>query len=321
MNTRKSLILALSMLAILSMSIAIGCRKESVSPATGNIPEGVTLLGRVKLQEILEDPDIETIANKVLEASGEPQTFDEALASFVLETGIDLRGFTEFLVFGDPFRQEADGDYLGVILKGDMEENRLLEGIEKEEGIFTTSDYKGVEVHISEDGETAVTFLDDGSTVIGSQTMVQDVIDVSKGDKRAIRGRVLDTFNSLGDALVTVALEVPPEALEELSSETPDFGISLEIFSGLEMVAITLDKRGENISAEVQLGFAEEETAADAAEGIGGLLSFIKLFIDNQDIAQLIDSIEVDALRTEVTLSLKITITEILNLIETFEGF
>ena len=121
--------------------------------------------------------------------------------------------------------------------------------------------------------------------------------------------------------MVTVALEVPPEALEELSSETPDFGISLEIFSGIEMVAITLDKAGGNISAEAMLEFAEEEAAAEAAEGIGGLLSFIKLFIDNEEIKQMIDSIEVDALRTEVTISLKITITEILNLIETFEGF
>lgn len=321
MDTRKSLILALSMLAILSMAVAIGCRKESVSPAIENVPESATLLARVKLQEILEDPDIEVIFDKIPKNPGDPQTFDEALDDLTLEIGIDLRSFTEVLVFGDPFRQESHGDYFGVILKGDIEENRLLESIEKEEGILTASDYKGVEIHVSEDGETAVTFLDDGSTVIGSQTMVQDVIDVSKGDKRAIRGRVLDTFNSLGDALVTVALEVPPEALEELSSETPDFGISLEIFSGLEMVAITLDKRGENISAEVQLGFAEEETAAEAGEGIDGLFSFIKLFIDNEEIKQIIDSIEVDALRTEVALSLKITVTEILNLIETFKGF
>ena len=90
----------------------------------------------------------------------------------------------------------------------------------------------------------------------------------------------------MGDVLVRLTLEVPPELsqeLEQASEIIPELGgglgelpISLEAFKDLDVIGLVLDKDGETIKVEAQLSFTSEDSAADAGNVIDGLLKLVR---------------------------------------------
>jgi hypothetical protein len=95
-----------------------------------------------------------------------------------------------------------DDEYFGVIAQGQINQEQFLLAIQEEtKHTFTSMDYKGRQIHVTQHEEDipAVSFLEGNTLVMGTLPAVQAVIDVQEGDQTRVSGKVYDTFAGLGD--------------------------------------------------------------------------------------------------------------------------
>jgi hypothetical protein len=280
------------------------------------------MVGEVNLIKIMSDDDFADIYDRLPKKPEDPQTFDDALDVFKRETGIDLRQFDGGVFFGD-VSQSGEGDgYFGIIIKGDFNKNDLLSALEENMGEnLDTVEYKGYEIYTGANEQAALCFLSDKMLVIGGMTPVKDVIQVKGGDREQLSGEILDTYNSLGDALIKVASEVPPDQTgERLPSGSGESQLDLSAFSDVEKAGVALTKAAHTISLNANLYFTDSKSAEDAEK----LLSFIGLFVDLLPIPEqgqtllpgLLDKLQVEREDKMLTISIELTVSEIEDMIE-----
>ena len=297
-------------MAVLVVSLLVGCGGggETVTPIE-LVPQKANMIGLIDLSQIISDEDI-------------AELYDEALDLAMEESGLDLRDFREGLMFGEVSEVTGDMDYSGIIVKGTFEESDLIASIESgmdEE--FTTVSYQGYEIYTDPYEETAIAFLGSDAFVIGSMEAVKDVIAVKEGDQTAISGKLLNTYNGLGDALIKVAMIVPPgaieEGLQEFTGELPIPLPGLDKLADLDTVGITLTKNGQSISLVSRMCF----TSSDSAEAVEGLINAAMLFADlmpdiPEEALELLENLDISISGSCLDISLEMTMSEFESLIE-----
>lgn len=280
------------MIAILLTSLLMGCGDgdsggKSITPIK-LVPQKANLIAFVDLDTLLNDDDLAGLYDEVPKEPGDPQTLQEALD----ELGVN---FKEGVVFGDlseppDMRVPESGDlsdlptdtgYFGIIVKGTFEQTEFIEGLEKlgEEQLSTT-DYNGYTVYTAPSEDVAIAFLGTDGIAIGQMQPVKDVIDVNEGAS-PISGKVLDTYNDLGSALLKLAMTVPPELLEEGLGAGGDEGAGMmgmdlsAIFDGIQTVGLTVDKQGDSMPIAISICFDNDESAGGLKSMLDGLLGMM----------------------------------------------
>ncbi len=237
---------------------------------------------------------------------GEKLTLDQALEWMEDEIGIDLRDFSEAVIFGNTELE----NYFGAILKGAFDKEALIEGIEGVAGEeLTITEYKGYQIYTTTiDAEKgAICFLGGDTILCGLVGAVRDAIDVKEGAPH-LSGPIYEAYNALGDAWIKVVAAVPETAMGEIPE---DVSIGLEAFSDVEMLALSLNKAGEAVSLQLKLLFSSSEGAADAEDTISGLLSFISILPDiPPELIDMIDGLDVSVSGSWVTISFQTTLAE-----------
>jgi hypothetical protein len=279
----------------------------------------------VDLSKILQDNDLTGIYDKVPKDSSYAQTFDDALAKLKEEYNIDLKNFQEGVFFGDISGSTEQGNYAGVIVKGAFNKSDLITAIQSAAGMeLSTIKYKDYEIYTDESGGAAIAFLSDNMLVIGTMQPVKDVIDVKKGDARALSGEVLDTYNKLGDALIKVAVSVPPNVTEgELGESASQLLGDLSAFEKVKSVGMTLSKNNESVALDVKLCCADSDSAQSIEQSIDGLITLVKFLMamsedqqQNQALDTLLNKVEVGRSDSCVNITVTATLAEIEGLIQ-----
>ncbi len=93
--------------------IVVGC--ETPGPgltAIELVPQDANLIASIQISEIISDQDLRDAYDEFEKEPGQPQTIEEALDELVGEIGIDLRDFSEAVIFADITTIEQ-ADYLG----------------------------------------------------------------------------------------------------------------------------------------------------------------------------------------------------------------
>jgi len=309
------------LLVLVFMSVMVaGCEAPGLT-AIELVPQDANLVANIQISEIINDRDLRDAYAEFEKEPEQPQTLEEALDELVNETGIDLRDFSEVVIFAD-IATLAQAGYLGVIIEGTFNESQLINSIEQEAGEeFTTSDYKGYRLYTDEVEEFGIAFLTDRMLLLGTMEAVKDAIDVSKGDREQIGGIIVDTYNRLGDALIKFAFEFPEEAREALTEELVpgEIPISLDSFADIDVVGFALNKEAETITVQINSHFLSTDSAQDAKDTLSGAILLFKGMLEVPEIEELLDKIEVSAADSWVTIALEITISEIEQLTETFQ--
>ncbi len=314
-------LLSCFLILVLVLITAAGCGGAPELTAMELIPRNANMIVSIQVSKILNDQDLRDAYNRAEIEEGQPQTFEEALDNVIEETGIDPRDISEAVVFADMTSIE-EAEYLGIIVEATFDKNELIDQIEEEWGLdFTVSDYKGYELYIDQDEGFAFTFLSDEMVLLGTTQAVKDAIDVSKGEKAGASGVVLDTYNRFGDALIKLALKVPEETRESITEEPMpgDMPISMESFADVETVGFALGKEMETITARIDLHFLSAESAEDAGDTLSSTIGFFGAMSPDQQIKELLDKIEVEIADSWVIINYAITLSEIEELMETFE--
>jgi len=309
------------LLVLVFMSVMVaGCEAPGLT-AIELVPQDANLVANIQISEIINDRDLRDAYAEFEKEPEQPQTLEEALDELVNETGIDLRDFSEVVIFAD-IATLAQAGYLGVIIEGTFNESQLINSIEQEaREEFTTSDYKGYRLYTDEVEEFGIAFLTDRMLLLGTMEADKDAIDVSKGDREQIGGIIVDTYNRLGDALIKFAFEFPEEAREALTEELVpgEIPISLDSFADIDVVGFALNKEAETITVQINSHFLSTDSAQDAKDTLSGAILLFKGMLEVPEIEELLDKIEVSAADSWVTIALEITISEIEQLTETFQ--
>jgi len=302
-------------------AIVAGCGAPGLT-AMEFVPQDANLIANIQISEIINDRDLRDAYAEFEKEAGQPQTLEEALDELADETGIDLRDFSEVVIFAD-IATLAQAGYLGVIVEGTFNESQLIDSIEQESGEeFTTSDYKGYRLYTDEGEEFGIAFLTSRVLLLGTMEAVKDAIDVSKGDREQISGIVVDAYNRLGDALIKFAFELPEEAREALTEELApgEIPISLDPFADIDIVGFALNKRAETITIQINPHFLSTDSAQDAKDTLSGAISLFRGTLEIPELKELLGKIEVSATDSWVTIAFEITLSEIEGLIEMFQS-
>ncbi len=306
---RKVVFLFLAIALIASLSAVLGCQAEKAEKegiaAIDLVPQTANLAASVNLNRIFADDDVLDIINEIAANLEEPKTVDELLDQVKEETGIELRDFSEVLIFGDV---ESE-DYFGAIVKGDFDRAALIDSIESAVGEeLYTSDYKGYQIYSSQSNEWAICFLNSNTILGGSRVAVKDAIDVKEGAP-SLDELIYDTYNALGDAWVKVAVEVPAEAMGEIPDELPP---GLETFQNMEAIGFSFNKAGVNLTFQLKLLFPSSTSAEDAKgafDALKGMLAFIPDLPG--EVMEIVDRLNVEQSGSWVTVSFEATKAEI----------
>jgi len=307
------------LVVVLMLVTTAGC-EESELTAIELVPQNANLIANIQVSKIINDQDLRDAYDKAEKEPGQPQTVEEALNELVRETGVDLRDFSQAIVFADLTTLEEG--YGAAIVEGTVNKEQFIDNIEQQMGEeFSTSEYKGYKLYIGEEEEFGITFLSDSMFLIGTTKAVKDAIDVSKGDREQVSGVILNTYNQLGDVLIKCALELPEEARRALTEEPAldEIPISLTPFADIDILGFALNKETDTVTIQITPHFLSSDSAEDARDTLSGAISLFKGMLQVPEIEELLGKIEVSVTDSWLTIAFEITLAEIERLTETFQ--
>lgn len=326
-NTRKGrrmlkrlVFLLVTMLIVAPLIILAGCSGGTLD-LVAFVPQKANLVGEINVSQILSDEDFADIYDRLPKENEDPQTLREALDAFENDSDIDLRDFERGVFFSDTSVSVDDGGYFGVIIEGDFDREDLLNALESSMGEeLDVDEYKGYDIYSNEDETSAVAFLSPSVFVMGQISPVKDVIQVKDGNREALGGDVIETYNELGDALIKMVSLQAYLGEETLPDSLPGLPIDLSPFADIEKSTLVLNKQGHTISMETKLYFSNSESAESAEN----LVSFIELLVDmlpvpeegQNLVAELLGKLDIERDGSLLTISFEITVSEIEDIIE-----
>ena len=314
---RKIILLIMVIVWSAVPALGIACATEKGTPAIDLVPQQANFAAEVNLSRIFTDPDVLDLVNEIGAQLEEPKTIDELLDQTEEKTGIDLRDFSKIVVFGDTEFER----YVGAILKGDFDQEALIDSIESKFGEeMTTTSYKGYKLYLirREGEELAICFLDDNSIALGATVTVEDVIDVKDGGD-GLSGPVYEAYTSLGDAWLKAAAEVPEKAMGNIAGvEIP---VALKVFEDVQAAGFSFDKAGQALSVQFKLYFPTPDSATAAKEAIDNLMNLATLLPNvSPETLDMLKKLSVGVSGVSVTISLETTVAEIQSAVEAMVG-
>jgi hypothetical protein len=317
MNLRKLLLPILVL--VLLLPGAAGCASSTAKPIE-LVPQDANFIASIQLSKILDDQDFIDAYNEAEKSADQPQTVDEALDKIVEETGIDLRDFSEGLIFGD-IANIGTGNYFGIIVEGSFNEATFIGNIEARTGEdFTTSDYKGYKLYTSGDAEMAIAFLSEQMILLGSPKAVKDSIDVSKGERSQLSGQVLVTYSQLGDGLMKAVFRIPEDVRRGLGEDmAADLPFSLQSFTDTDLVGFVYDKEGEAITIRIDAHFVSTTSATDAKDTLAGAITLLKGMSQEPAVKELLDAIQITVSGSTLSIALETNMTQLAKFGESFQ--
>ena len=320
--------LALTAVFLLSILLLAACGDGKEKDRQILVPEGSNLIAGIQLSQILEDEDLAALFSRIPKDEDDSQTLDQLLDKAAEEIGVELRNFSRIVLFGDVSRFE---DTIAAIAQGSssLDEDLLVETLAKaNDWTFTTTEYKEHQIHVNEEGRVesdgleAISFLGSDSLVLGSLESVKAVIDVQEGDKDRASGVVYDSFNDLGDGLVRLVLEVPPEAVKDIGLPIPGFPVDAGFLREIKVVGILVDKDGQNITLEARGDFTDKSAASNFGDVVEGLLKLAGGLTSDEGTKELVKDVRVSVDESRLRVVSQISLTQLEELVlGTGDGF
>ncbi len=315
----KKLLYGFIIVSLIMVSLA-GCSTAPEPPAIQLVPEGVTILGQVQVGKVLADQDLRNAYNQWKKEPDQPQTVDDALKMVVEKTGLDINTFSQALLFGDTNNISSSASYAAFIIEGTFDAAKFISSMEaKSSEKFTTASYKGYKLYTNQDQKFAVTFLSNKILLFGTPKAVQDIIDVRKGDRKAVSGAILDTYNKLGNAMCRFAVIMPESARKSMAEQSvPGSPISTKTFANMDVLGLALDKQLAAVTVKIDSHFIDTTSAQDARDTLIGAVFLFKGMLTDQALKDLFGKISVTGQDNWLTISLNTTVAELETLVNTF---
>ena len=301
-NSRSLLALAAVVLILIA-----GCSSDKEPEHETLVPSGAGLIVQVQISEILENEQVRQVYEEFAQNSDDAPAYDDVFRSIEEEIGLDLNKLSSVVLFADSSQLTATNDLPpGIIAEGSFDEGELVAALEKAgDDSLSSAEYKGYTVHAGGDGDIAFSLLGPDTLVLGSLGHVRSAIDVREGDRERASGATFDAFSDLDESWARLAFAVPPEAVEELEGSLDQLPvpISMDLFRGIQIVAVGVREISDGVSVQANVDFASESMSSDAADAVDGLLKVIGAFSSDDEIERALENVQVSVDGTRLSVS------------------
>jgi hypothetical protein len=316
MNKKLLCILLIGLIALASS----GCTTENNEKgAFGFIPSNSDYVGNVEINTIINDNDFNDIYETWPKSSGDPQTINDAMIEFETESGVDVGKITDVTFFGS--LDESMDQYSGYFIIGSFNSNALINKA-IENGNFEKARYQGYEYYLetsSFGSSEAIMEMDDGLVLLTtSASVIEDVIDIKKGDKISRSGELMDKYNSLDSGIIKIAFEVPANVKEDIENSNPG-PYNFESVNEIEMITYLFQKKSSTMTNTVNVYTADSASAEDIADVVDGFLKIYKGMIPDEKTKETIDKITIEQKGSAVTIKSSSTVQEIEDMSNSFK--
>jgi len=314
--TTKKLIGGLVAVALILTTLT-GCGNSQTS-SIKLVPQAANMVANVQIGNILNDQELITAYDNISKGADKPHTVQAALDEVTQKTGINLRDFTQGLIFGDINSMQADtaNGYFGLIAQGTFNEKQFVKNIGDKSGKpLTTSTYNSTQVYSDGINHYSLAFFGSNLLVFGSDQAVKDCIDVQKGTKQPLNGLIIDTYNQLGNVSIKAAFAIPAQAAQALGADVPASSqVSIQSLSKMDMIGLAFNKGTLDVTVSVALHFHDATSAQDAKDTISGAVNVYKGMVTNQAIKKLLGEIQFSTSDIWLNISLQSTLADLQSL-------
>lgn len=315
MNKKILCILLIGLIALASS----GCTTENNEKgALGFIPSNSDYVGNVEINTIINDNDFNDIYEEWPKSRSDPQTINEAMIEFETESGVDASKITDVTFFGS--MDESMDQYSGYFIIGSFDSNALINKA-IEDGNFEKARYQGYEYYLetsSFGSSEAIMEMDDGLVLLAtSASVIEDVIDIQKGDKNSRSGELMDKYNALDSGIVKIAFEVPANVKEDIENSNSG-PYNFESVNEIEIITYLFQKKSSTMTNTVNVYTSDSASAEDIADVIDGFLKIYKGIIPDENAKETIDKITIEQKGSTVTIKSSSTVQEIKDMSNSF---
>ena len=195
---------------------------------------------------------------------------------------------TASLSQAEDIAQAETSSYSAIIMKGKLEQTKLLTAIEAAlEETLTASTHNGQQIHSDTSGAISLAFVGSDGLAIGTTKAVKDIIDVMEGTQNSVQGDILREYNALSGDLVKLAIILPQDMLDEgtdfeIPVEIPLIGDMLNpsMVEGLHAISLSLDKKGDSLPLTATLCFDDADSAQSIASQLDIITGFVGTAVD-----------------------------------------
>ena len=320
--------LALACVLTITLMVSLACGEDEKAKPELLVPADANFILEIQLGRLLQDPDIDGLLEEFTRGSGfAPEigislSLEELVDQILDEIGIDIQQFSSVLLFGDVTKFE---DSFGAIAKGSFDEDRLIAGFEGATNqSLSVTEYRGKTIYFDPDQDVAISVLDDQTLVLGnSRASVRSVIEVAEGGAERVTGRLIDAFDALDDPLLGVVLILPDDIVEALGFPKDlvpeDAPINARIFTDVELIALSFDKRTDRLSFDARAEFSSESSASDVADILEGGVKILGGLSSDETAKELLRRVEISRVDTTITLHAEASVADLKHLIQQLE--
>jgi hypothetical protein len=300
------------------------------SQIVNSVPEDSDALTYIDMAAVLEDEGLREVTNAWLEIRAEsefyegPEDFEAALDQWEDDTGLDIRQVSTvsfFFEFGGQFMPVSQ-DFAGAIITANWATEDVIDSLEESRSDldYEEAEYEGTTIYepqTEQDFGTPawVGELSDGEWVLGSESAVEDVIDVQAGNEDKLDEELQEGFSNTRSAPIRFVSRLPTDQLpEEINQQGSTF--SFDAFRNVDYVAGAVYQNGENRGVETTMQADDEDAASDIADVSDGLVSLARSQSRREWVSSALDEIEVQQNGTSVTITFEQAIEDIVEAIE-----
>jgi len=323
-------LICVSLLGLIPIA-SLSCASAPVKAPYELVPENADLLAYIQLDKVLNDPDFQDLYKHIYQAipeqqrpSGLPRTLENASEMFKAQTGLDLNDFSEIWAFVDVDYLLEGGYYWGLIIKGDFLKYKLLLMVGKLTNIggISVTQYKDYEIYTRQQEDVGITFLETNTVIIAPIHVIEDVIDVEKGEGSPVSGQLYDTFTYLPTgSLCKCALRLSDTTKNKIEEMLATTGIPVDLTPITEINALgaAVCKEEKIIQGQLRTSFDTEDTAQNFANMLENLVLTAKgiaRMIDIPELEAVLDKVNVNQSNQQVIIESRVLINEVEALID-----
>jgi len=247
-------------------------------------------------------------------APDDPSNWDEVLEEAESESDISIEDFDSATLF---FRGGTDIDtgdvgeeYAGMIVESDWAWEDIVAAADGDMDDVEEQTYNGVTVYVdsAEGNEGWVADFGDGSFAFGTENAVKDVIDTREGDADSFGGDLRDAYDSAGDGLMKVAVDLSEESIGANDPTTPEVSV----------MTMSYSSSGSEMQFSAQMTVPSEEDAEEFANTLSFGLNAVTQ--EDPELSALAENLEIDNDGNRITMDYSITTDELLDQLEDLDS-
>ncbi len=323
----KALTVILVLVGIVGM-VATACGDGLETNPEKLIPDGSNVIAHANVTGILASNGPVSLVSTITADQENQITVDSLLRQAFDESGVDLRQFSQAVLFADSGRAE---EFAGVIAKGNFDELALVSSIRSAvDDRMVSAEYKDNLIYSFEGNSDApsISILEEGIIVVATAEAVRAVIDVQRGDRARLSGELMEAFTNLGGGILRVEAAVPPDLISEtLPNLLPFFGATalgeggFDLLTGvdgledLEFAGLSLAQNGQIFILRANLEFANEDSADSISGLLASLITLGSSLSPAPELTALLKKLDVERSAARVSIRLETDGPEIVQLI------